>query len=472
MRITISNKILIEDISEELKIFLISLFKVPNSKFYEAKKAGRSIFGINKFIYNFSIIDDTTILIPRGYRKQLLNLELVKNEKNLKIIDKRSKFDKIEIDSSSIKYRKYQYDAVFSLFLNEEEGILVAPAGSGKTIIGLSLIPLFGQPTLWLTHTKPLAKQVFERVQTFLPTLKNDDVRFIMGGKWKEGKILTIALVQTLVRNIEKLKAIKNNFGLVIVDECHHSPSTTFTNILIELNPYYLFGLTATPYRKDKMENIMFQIIGPANILIPTDSVESSKNIIKPKIKYRTIVSKHVHDNNVQRLMKHHIIDNKKRNHIIVGDVIAEAVKNNFCLVASDRKIHCEILYNLISIGWEKTGIATGNYKDKHVQEQVEKFNNKEITVLITTYSLLGEGFDIPFLNRAFITTPFRNKVRTIQLIGRVQRSYPGKKDAVVFDYVDINIGVFKNQFFSKSENDSRYKTYESLGLLIEPYQQ
>lgn len=470
MKITLSNKILIQGVSEELKVFLVNEFKIPNPKFYEAQKAGRYTFNIDEFIYNFSIINDATILIPRGYRKQLLNLELVKKEKALEIIDKRNKFDRLEIDSSSIKYWKYQYDAVCSLSL-EEECVLVAPPGSGKTVIGLSLIPLFGQPTLWLTHTKPLAMQAFDRVKTFLPSLKKDDVGFIKGGKWKNGKILTIALVQTLIRDIERLKGLKNDFGLVIVDECHRSPSTMFTTVVTELNPYYLYGLTATPYRRDKMESVMFQIIGPPNVLIPTTSVEACGSIVKPKVRYRTIVSKRVYnESNTQKLIKQHIVKNKERNHIIVGDVMAEASTGNFCIVVSDRKVHCETLYSLILAGWEKTGIATGDYKDTHVQEQIEKLNNKEITILITTYSLLGEGFDVPFLNRMFITTPFRNKARVVQLIGRIQRSYPGKKDAIVFDYVDVNIGVFKDQFFSRSGNDSRYKTYESLGLLIEPY--
>ena len=471
MKITLSNKILIQGISEELKIFLVNEFKIPNPKFYEAQKAGRYTSGIDRFIYNFNIIDDATILIPRGYRKQLLNLELVKNEKDLKIIDKRAKFDKLEINSSSIKYREYQYNAVSSLFLNEEESVVVAPAGSGKTVIGLSLIPLLGQPTLWLTHTRPLAKQVFDRARTFLPTLKGDDVNFIKGGKWEKGNILTIALVQTLVRNIEKLKEIKDDFGLVIVDEVHRTPSATFTVVVTELNPYYLYGLTATPYRSDGMENVMFQIIGPPNVLIPTSSVEASGNIIRPKVRYRTVRSKRIYnENNPQRLIGQCIIDNKKRNHMIVGDVIVEATMGNFCIVASSRKAHCETLYNLISAGWKKTGIATGDYKGEYVQEQIEKLNNKEITVLVTTYSLLGEGFDVLFLNRMFITTPFRNKAGLVQLVGRIQRSYPTKKDAIVFDYVDINMNIFRNQFFSKSENDSRYKTYESLGLLIEPY--
>lgn len=470
MKITISNKILIQGIPEELKQFLISKLKTTNPKFEEAVKNGRSTYNINPFIYNFRIIDDNTLSIPRGYKKQLFAHPSVKEDKILKILDERTIFKPIEIDSSSIIYRRYQYKAVASLISKSEEGILVAPAGSGKTVMGLSLIPLLGQPTLWLTHTKALANQVLDRAKFFLPSLKDDDIGFIGSGKWAVGKVLTVALVQTLVRKPEEFNEITNKFGLVISDETHHCPSVTFTYVITKINSYYLYGLTATPYRRDGMEKVMFQIMGDTAVSVPTKSVETEGGIIKPKIKYRTITSKNAcNGNNTQKLIRDYIIDNKERNCTIVGDVLVEATAGNFCIVMSDRKIHCETLHKLISVGWEKTGIATGDYKEKEVQEQIKRLNNREITVLITTFSLLGEGFDAPFLNRAFITTPFRNRARVEQFIGRIQRTFPGKKDAVVFDYVDVDIGVFKNQFFSRS-GDSRYKTYENLGLVVEPY--
>lgn len=155
---------------------------------------------------------------------------------------------------------------------------------------------------------------------------------------------------------------------------------------------------------------------------------------------------------------------------MIVGDVLREASAGNFCIVVTDRKAHADLLYNLISVGWEKTGIATGKYTKKQQAEVAMQLNNKEVTVLVCTFALLGEGFDVPFLNRAFVTMPFRAEGKVEQLIGRIQRAAPGKKDSLVYDYVDVDIGVVQNQFYTKSNNDCRYNAYSRLGLQIEPY--
>jgi superfamily II DNA or RNA helicase len=170
--------------------------------------------------------------------------------------------------------------------------------------------------------------------------------------------------------------------------------------------------------------------------------------------------------------LKHNIVNNPKRTNIIVGDIIREAVLGNYCIVLTDRKIHADMLYDLISLGWEKTGIATGNYTKKYVTEQAEKLNNKEITVLVCTFALLGEGFDVKFLNRAFVTMPFRAEGRVEQLVGRIQRTAEGKTDAVVYDYVDVDIGLLQNQFYTKGKNDCRWNAYNRLGLDVEPYEE
>ena len=154
---------------------------------------------------------------------------------------------------------------------------------------------------------------------------------------------------------------------------------------------------------------------------------------------------------------------------MIVSDVLGEATQGNACIVLSNRKAHCEVLYDLLSIGWDKTGIATGNYTKKYVDEQIAKLNSGEITVLVCTDQLLGEGFDYAPLNRAFLAAPFRAEAKCEQIIGRIQRPAPGKKDAIVYDYVDTNIGVIQNQFYSKY-GACRYAAYERLGVNIEPY--
>lgn len=464
MKITISNKIKLESPPVDLSTALIQKLKVPNPKFLDAQKLGYSTYGVGQYINNFSIDLHNNLLIPRGYRKELF--ALLKNMGIPHTIDdERTKFSYKDIDSSEIIYRSYQADGITSL-VAQEEGMLVAPAGSGKTVMGLSLIPLLGQPTLWVTHTGPLLSQTTTMAKKFLPSL---DVGFIEDGKWELGDILTIGMVQTLIRDPKKLAEIQNKFGLVIVDEGHHVAASTFLEVISQLNSYYLYGLTATPYRRDKLENVMFQTIGPLLSRIPIEKVIESGGIMLPIVKYKTIHSKRIDTNNIQTILKDHIVNNISRNRIIVSDVLEEAVNNNFCIVISDRKAHCEILYNLISVGWEQTGIATGKYSKKYVQEQVDRFNKKEITVLVTTSQLLGEGFDVPFINRAFITMPFRAEAKAEQIVGRVQRTSHGKNNSIVYDYVDADVGVLANQFYSRT-GDCRHRAYTRLGIVVEPY--
>lgn len=446
-----------------LKKLLIQELKVPNPKFIDAQKLGYSTYNIEQYINNFSIDLHNNLLIPRGHRRRLLTL-LKETDVSYTIKDERTTFPYVDIFSSNIKYRSYQTKAVVNL-VSEDEGILVSPAGSGKTVMGLSLIPLLGQPTLWITHTGPLLSQTMNRAKSFLPTL---DVKLIEDGKWEIGDTLTIGMAQTLIRDQKKLLAIRDRFGMIIVDECHHTACSTFLEIIAQLNPGYLYGLTATPYRRDKLENIMFQSIGPTTATITLEEVSEHGGIIKPIIKYKTIHSKRITTNNIQTILKDNVVNNTERNRIIVSDVLEEAINNNFCIVISDRREHCEILYKLISVGWEHTGIATGKYNKKFVQEQVRRFDEKEITVLVTTPQLLGEGFDIPFINRGFITMPFRAEAKAEQVIGRVQRTYPDKEDAIVYDYVDADVGVLANQFYSRT-GPCRYNAYARLGLTVEP---
>ena len=463
LEIIIKNQIQLKNSPIELINVLIQDLKVPNPKFLEAKRLGYSTYGVDQYINNFSFDLNNNLLIPRGYRRKLLSI--IKDMKiSYTLEDKRTLFPYIDINSTQIKYRKYQTDGVISL-VSQDEGILVAPAGSGKTVMGLSTIPLLGQPTLWLTHTGPLLVQTSDRAEKFLPSIK---IGTITEGKWNLENILTIGMIQTLILNPKKLALIRDKFGLVILDECQRCPAVTFREIIIHLNPYYLYGLTAIPCRRDKLETIMFQTLGPPNTTIPIEKVAEHGGIIMPTVKYRAIHSKRIDTNNIQNILKEHIVHNVSRNRIIVSDVIKEVVNNNFCIVISDRREHCEILYDLISVGWEHTGIATGKYSKKYVQEQIDRYNKKEITVLVTTFQLLGEGFDVPFINRAFIAMPFRAEGKAVQLIGRIQRSAPGKKDSILYDYVDVDVGVLANQFYSRT-GDCRYRAYERLGANIEP---
>lgn len=462
--IIISNKIRIKYPPDVLKTYLIKDLQVPNPKFETAQKNGYSTYGIPPYIRSFSILPDDSLNIPTGYRVKLLELlEGLDIKANIKDVRHYTLPD-FSIDSSAIKLRDYQAKAITSLVTSGTEGLLVAPAGSGKTVMGISLVPMLGQTTLWLTHTRPLLEQALERLNSFLPGLPEDAVGVIGNGKWSIGKLFTVAMVQTLVRRPEETHKLKGKFGLVILDEAHHSPATTFTNVLTMLDPHYMYGLTATHIRRDGLHELMYRVLGPVLYEVPLRDVKRHGGIIVPQVWIRrTNIT--CYSDNFQNILGD-FITNPKRNNIIVADVLAEANRDNICAVMTERTKHADILYSMISSKWAKTGIATGAYSDKHNSAELERLRAGEITVLVTTSALLGEGFDHAPINRGFICLPFRNMVKTEQIIGRIQRTAKGKDDAVIYDYVDSH-SLCQHQFRNSGSSGCRYDIYTKLGCSI-----
>jgi len=373
---------------------------------------------------------------------------------DIDLVDSRILLEPVDV-SSNIVLRPYQAPAKFNI-LKHPNGVLVAPAGSGKTVLGLEIFATLRQPMLWLTHTKNLAAQVRDRIlgtdkdPPLLNDVSKDDIGMIGAGQWKIGKKITIGLVQTLVRNIDKLHEVGREFGLVIVDESHHVPASTFLKVLQYFYAYYMYGLTATPYRRDKLEQLMFAVLGNPNAKISRKDVKKAAGIMTPQVILRNIPSLIYEGNDYNEVLKDFVIPNEQRSNLIVEDVVREAQAGNYCIVICTRKIYCEILHEKILRYWKKAGIANGDYPNKHNKEQVERLKDDEITVLTTTFDLLGEGFDEKKLNRAFIALPFRERVRVEQAVGRVQRTCVGKTDALVYDYIDYNIGILNNQAKSR----------------------
>lgn len=138
-------------------------------------------------------------------------------------------------------------------------GVIVSPPGSGKTIIGLELIAQKKQPTLILVHRKQLFDQWVDRIQNFL-SIPKKQIGQIGNQKEKVGKEVTVAMIQSLTRG--DLTELQNRFGMIIVDECHHIPAKSFREVITQLNCYYLYGLTATPKRKNNDEKLIYVYIG------------------------------------------------------------------------------------------------------------------------------------------------------------------------------------------------------------------
>jgi len=453
LKITIGNNISLLDISADMKNWFISNLTFSNPKYEEAVYRGRYTGNLEKFISFYTSLPNG-IVIPRGWL-QLVERSFIGKGYDLDLSDSRILLEPIDV-KSQISLRSYQAPAKIDL-LKHSNGLLVAPAGSGKTVLGLEVFAALRQRMLWLTHRERLVKQVIERIlgsnkePPLLSNISEKDIGIIGSGKWKLGEKATIGLVQTLVRRPHDLPELGREFGLVIVDEAHHVPATTFLKVLQHFYAYYIYGLTATPYRRDKLESIMFSAIGPANAEISRRDVKNAAGIMTPSVIVRYIPSPIEEGNDYHTILEELVIPNEYRSNLITEDVVREAKANNVCIVISTRKVYCELLHEKISRYWSKTSIATGDYPDKHNSQQVERLENGDITVLITTFELLGEGFDVKKLNRGFIALPFRERARVEQAVGRIQRTCEGKKDALLYDYVDKNIGILNNQFRTRS---------------------
>lgn len=470
VKITIRNKILVEGASKSVVNDLTKYLTIINPKHEEAERLGYSTYGINRYIRNFDFINHNTIEIPRGCRLYLFDL-LRKNNSEYKVYDERTIFDyNMEACESDLVLRPYQMKYLKHILSSSvEEGIIVSPAGSGKTVMGMVLYASFGQPTLWLTHTKALLKQTVDRASGLIKHLNKKNIGVIRSGKWDIGEFFTVGMIQTMIRDPERILDISNKFGLVILDESHHCPARTFTEVLSSLNPFFMFGLTATPNRSDGLGNLMYQNIGPKVLHIPVKEIENDGGIILPTVIYKETDTKKIEGNNVSKLLKY-LIHNKNRNNLIVSDIVREAMDGEICIALSTRKEHCEELYKLTKISWEKTGIATGDYKDKENDQVIKDLEEGRITVIFTTPDLLGEGFDIDILSRGFICLPFRSETRVEQVIGRLQRFHKDKKDVLIYDYVDTNIGVFKDQFHSVNKSkETRSRVYNRFEISLVP---
>lgn len=458
MRLTIDSELTLTGLPEDFKIWFQDQLTFDNPKYLEAIKRGYFSKFLPQHIRMYRKKLDGSIIIPRGFL-QIVEEALIGQGFGTQIVDNRVFTTPPIMFKPKIDLWSFQDIARTQLF-RHPNGMLVSPAGSGKTIFGLDIIASLYQRTLWIVHTNQLLEQAAERITGVFEDIDKKDIGIIGGGKFEVGEKITVALVQTLIRKRVDLPSIGREFGLVILDEAHHAPARIFTEVLSHFASFYMYGLTATPYRRDGLQGIMYAAVGLANAVVDREEVEEAGKIVKPVVVVREVPSRVIDSNDFHAIMSG-LPDNHMRTLMIVEDVLREAKNGHHCIVISTRREYCQLLLHHIEEFWPKVGIASGEFSRKHNMGEVKRLESGEINVLITTFELLGEGFDVQKLDRGFIVLPFRERTRVEQAVGRIQRTCEGKTDAILYDYVDRNIGILNNQFLHRA------LTYKRLGLDI-----
>ncbi len=425
-------------LNPQLIVFLRDNLNFINSDFFVMKQLGKSPYKIEKY---FKLIEETSevIIIPRGFISEII--QFCKTEKiPFKIIDKRTKKKEINI-TSSIALRPQQKEVLERLD-KKDFGVVVAPPNSGKTVIGLELIARKRQPTLILVHRNQLFDQWMDRIQSFL-RIPKDKIGQIGNQKNKIGKEITIAMIQSLTRK-ESLEYLTNEFGMIIVDECHHIPAKSFRGVISQLNSYYLYGLTATPKRKNNDEKLIYMYIG--NILYEMTQEEQllAQNMkAEINIKETNLFAPFDYRIDKYEMISQILIHDTHRNSLITDDIEQHIARFKSILILTERKNHVDILNLYLKDKYETIAI-TGDDSERTRKSKLDQIKQGHFKILISTGQFFGEGVDIDSLECLFIVYPFAFQGKLIQYIGRIQRS---GKPPVIFDYRDSQIDYFEKMF-------------------------
>jgi len=325
--------------------------------------------------------------------------------------------------------------------LDHDDGVLLAPPGAGKTVMGCAIIAARKTPTLILVHRKPLMEQWRTRLETFLG-LGKKEIGTLTADGVSEHNFVAIGMIQTFAKSSHP-DALFRPFGQVIIDECHHVPAASFEAVMKTCTARHFLGLTATPNRKDGLQKILFLQCGPIRHLM-----ESKPD---PDIA-RTLIVRDIHlglPPEEQRMPIHLLWDllakHEERSRVIATDIAEAICHGRCCAVLSDRKEHLVTLENLVREMMPKHSSRIhridGAMGKKARATVLEMIGKQAVSAggfaLFATASLVGEGFDMPQLDTLFLTLPVSFKGRIIQYAGRLHRAREGKSEVRIYDYVE-----------------------------------
>jgi hypothetical protein len=453
------------------------LASFKNPMFYRQQAMRLPTYGHPRVI---SCADETTeyLCLPRGCESELTD-ELEALGINIEIID--NTFSGNRIDVKFKGHLRDEQPLALCQMLQHDTGILSGTTAFGKTVVAIKLIAEKKINTLILVDKISLLSQWRERLSEFLeikeilpeepPTTpakrgrkkKLCVIGQIGGGKNALSGIIDIAVMQSLSRQGEVKECVKN-YGLVIADECHHASAFTYEQILKTTHAKYVYGLTATPTRKDGHHPILFMHCGP--IRYRDNPKKQAENrpfdhyIIPRFTPLRLPIGTDSKDLSIQEIYSE-LMDSEFRNQLIVEDVLKNYYEGRNCLVLTLRTAHVEHLAKRIEENIPDVIALTGGMGRKLTQAAFDRIANipaEKSIVLVATGHFIGEGFDEPRLDTLFLAMPISWKGTLQQYAGRLHRLFKTKKEVRIYDYVDIQIKMLENMY------QRRLNGYASMG--------
>lgn len=446
----------------------IAAFKNP--EFYSKQALRLSTYAIPRIISCFDITNEY-LAMPRGCEDATLSF-LNDNAVTYTITDKTNHGNKISVSFQG-EEREEQLEAINAL-LPYTNGILHATTAFGKTVTAAAIIARKKVNTLILVHSKALLKQWHDRLTEFLnidyPQHEEKNKRgrrkvfspigcFDSSGNTLHG-IIDIALIQSCLDE-DGVKPFVQDYGIVIVDECHHVSSITFEQVLMSIKAHTIYGLTATPIRKDGHQPIIFMQCGPIRFSTDIKSQIAKQSFDRFLIPRFTSYNSILEDRLSIATLYKYLSEDEIRNNLIVEDICKAVNTGRTPIILTNRTAHVSVLAeklkatikNVISL----TGIGTTKEK-REAMQRLQTIPDSEQLVIVATGKYVGEGFDYPRLDTLFLALPISWKGLLTQYAGRLHREYEGKKDVRIYDYIDIHEPICDSMY------RKRLKGYAAIG--------
>ena len=444
-----------------------------NPEFYSKQALRLSTYQTPRII-SCADIDDEYLALPRGCEDAVIALLREKDVPD-RIEDKCNHGKPISVQFNGV-LRDNQQEAV-NVLASNSNGVLSATTAFGKTVTAIGLIAKHGVNTLVLVHTKALLDQWVKALEQFLTidTIPEENERkrkrrkplspigtLSSTGNKLHG-IIDIALMQSCISDNE-VKTFVKEYGMVIADECHHVSAVNFEQILKTVNARYVYGLTATPIRKDGHQPIIFMQCGPIRYSADAKAQmlsQSFERLLVPRFTpFRPIVGSDLSYTKVAQ----QLAEDEYRNLFIVKDVVEVLKEGRSPIILTNRTSHVATLAELLKPHCPNviTLIGSESTKEKRQKmEQLQSITSSEPLVIVATGKYVGEGFDYARLDTLFLVSPVAWKGIVAQYAGRLHREYEGKQDVQIYDYIDIRVPVCESMY------RKRLKGYASIGYRI-----
>jgi len=433
-----------------------SLAAFQNPNFYKTQAMRLPTFGKPRVI-NCSEDYTKYIAIPRGCLKPLTDL-LESLDIQMELSDERNTGIPLDIEFQDTL--SMLQDGAARSMLKHDIGILSATTAFGKTVVAASIIASRKVNTLVLVHRRELMEQWKERLQTFL-SLDKKDIGVIGGGKEKRSGKIDIAVIQSLNHKV-LVKDYIQEYGQIIVDECHHISAFSFEQVLKKATEKYVLGLTATPTRQDGHQPIVLMQCGPIRVKIDAKSQATARGLEHKVIPRYTNFKLPSGEKNlgIQEIYQH-LVNDEQRNTMIFDDLLKSLEDGRSPILLTERTAHVGYFEKRL-MGFAKNVIVLrggmGKKQREALREQIQSIPDNEERIFIATRKLVGEGFDDSRLDTLFLVHPISWRGTLQQYVGRLHRTHQNKKEVRVYDYVNIQVPMLMSMY------KKRIKGYQAMG--------